>query len=91
MKIEKNYFRRQRELCSEICDFLQETGYGQSLTIKELMGISTANYFMIFSHFSAIILGPKHNLKGGAREKIMISTMKKLDYPFSKAFNQSDK
>ena len=85
MKIEKNYFRRQRELCSEICDFLQETGYGQSLTIKELMGISTANYFMIFSHFSAIILGPKHNLKGGAREEIMISTMKKLDYPFSKA------
>jgi len=83
MKIEKNYFRRQRELCSEICDFLQETGYGQSLTIKELMGISTANYFMIFSHFSAIILGPKHNLKGGAREEIMISTMKKLDYPFS--------
>ena len=55
------------------------------------MGISTANYFMIFSHFSAIILGPKHNLKGGAREEIMISTMKKLDYPFSKAFNQSDK
>lgn len=74
---------RQRELCSEICEFLQETGYGQSLTIKELMGISTANYFSIFSHLSGIILGPKHNLKGGAREEIMISTMKKLDYPFS--------
>jgi len=74
---------RQRELCSEICDFLQETGYGQSLTVKELMGISTANYFVIFSHLSGIILGPKHNPKGGAREEIMISTMKKLDYPFS--------
>ena len=50
------------------------------------MGISTANYFVIFSHLSGIILGPKHNSKGGAREEIMISTMKKLDYPFSKAF-----
>ena len=50
------------------------------------MGISTANYFVIFSHLSGIILGPKHNQKGGAREEIMISTMKKLDYPFSKAF-----
>ena len=46
------------------------------------MSISTANYFMIFSHLSGIILGPKHDLKGGAREDIMISTMKKLDYPF---------
>ena len=81
------FFRRQRELCSEICGFLQETGYGQSLTIKELMGISTANYFLIFSHFSGIIFGPKHNLKGGAREEIIISTMKKLDYPFRKALN----
>ena len=51
------------------------------------MGISTANYFMIFSHFSGIIFGPKHNLKGGAREEIIISTMKKLDYPFRKALN----
>jgi len=70
---------------------LQETGYGQSLTIKELMGISTANYFMIFSHFSGIIFGPKYTLKGGAREEIMISTMKKLDYPFRKALIPSDK
>jgi len=74
---------RQRELCSEICDFLLESGYGQSLTMKDLMSISTANYFMVFSHLSGIILGPKHNPKGGAKEEIMISTMKKLDYPFS--------
>jgi len=74
---------RQRELCSDICDFLLETSYPQSLTVKDLMSISTANYFMIFSHLSGIILGPKHDLKGGAREDIMISTMKKLDYPFS--------
>ena len=51
------------------------------------MGISTANYFLIFSHFSGIIFGPKYTLKGGAREEIMISTMKKLDYPFRKALN----
>ena len=54
--------------------------------MKDLMSISTANYFMVFSHLSGIILGPKHNPKGGAKEEIMISTMKKLDYPFSKAF-----
>ena len=54
------------------------------------MGISTANYFMIFSHLSGIIFGPKHNLKGGAREEIMISTMKKLDYPFSKVFTNEN-
>lgn len=74
---------RQRELCSDVCDFLLETSYPQSLTVKDLMSISTANYFMIFSHLSGIILGPKHDLKSGAREEIMISTMKKLDYPFS--------
>merc|ERR1711990_151346 len=74
---------RQRELCSEICDFLLETSYPQSLTVKDLMSISTANYFMIFSHLSGIMLGPKHDPKSGAREEIMISTMKKLDYPFS--------
>ena len=78
----KDFFSRQRELCSDICDFLLETSYPQSLTVKDLMSISTANYFMIFSHLSGIILGPKHDLKGGAREDIMISTMKKLDYPF---------
>ena len=78
----KRIFSRQRELCSEICDFLLETSYPQSLTVKDLMSISTANYFMIFSHLSGIILGPKHDPKSGAREEIMISTMKKLDYPF---------
>ena len=85
--IKKNDFSRQRELCSEICDFLLETSYHQSLTVKDLMSVSTANYFMIFSHLSGILLGPKQDLKSGAREEIMISTMKKLDYPFRSVFN----
>ncbi|XP_056410424.1 kinetochore protein NDC80 homolog [Hyla sarda] len=66
----------------QLCEFLNENGYSQMLTVKSLQGPSTKDFLKIFAFIYSIIC-PNYEIPDSKFEEEIPRVFKELGYPFA--------
>ncbi|XP_069616611.1 kinetochore protein NDC80 homolog [Ranitomeya imitator] len=66
----------------QLCEFLNENGYSQTLTVKSLQGPSTKDFLKIFAFIYSFIC-PNYELPDSKFEEEIPKVFKELGYPFA--------
>ncbi|XP_075053550.1 kinetochore protein NDC80 homolog isoform X2 [Mixophyes fleayi] len=66
----------------QLCEFLNEHGYSQTLTVKSLQGPSTKDFLKIFAFIYSFIC-PDYEIPGSKFEEEIPRLFKELGYPFA--------
>lgn len=66
----------------QLCEFLNENGYSQTLTVKSLQGPSTKDFLKIFAFIYSFIC-PNYEIPDSKFEEEIPRVFKELGYPFA--------
>ncbi|XP_073433112.1 kinetochore protein NDC80 homolog [Dendrobates tinctorius] len=66
----------------QLCEFLNENGYSQTLTVKSLQGPSTKDFLKIFAFIYSFIC-PNYEIPDSKFEEEIPKVFKELGYPFA--------
>ncbi|KAM3935999.1 kinetochore protein NDC80 homolog [Leptodactylus fuscus] len=66
----------------QLCEFLNENGYSQNLTVKSLQGPSTKDFLKIFAFIYSFIC-PSYEIPDSKFEEEIPRVFKELGYPFA--------